>query len=73
LASYCYVEMFKGCLAFKVSTTNIGSYTYAWRIPTSGTGTTATEWNIDMLAYTGGTFTGDPTINTTYYVEKQPV
>jgi hypothetical protein len=73
LTIYCYTNMFWGCTALKVSTRKTGSYQYAWRIPTSGPGTTATDWNRDMLKNTGGTFIGNPTINTTYYVENPPV
>jgi hypothetical protein len=73
LANYCYESMFYGCTAFKVSATQIGTYQYAWQIPTSGAGTTAIGWNRDMLKNTGGTFTGNPTINTIYYVENPPV
>ena len=73
LAAYCYSYMFYNCSAFKVSATQTGSYLHAWRIPTSGTGTTATSWNGSMLTGTGGTFTGAPVINTTYYVENPPV
>ena len=70
---YCYSYMFSGCTSFKVSSTQTGTYQNAWRIPTSGTGTTATSWNADMLKNTGGTFTSRPTIDTTYYVENAPV
>lgn len=73
LAKRCYSYMFAGCTSFKVSATNTGTYTYAWRIPTSGTGTTASSWNTNMLSNTGGTFKSNPSINTTYYVENQPV
>ena len=73
LANYCYYSMFYGCTALKVSTTQTETYQYAWRIPTSGTGTTATDWNKDMLKNTGGTFKGNPSIDTTYYVENPPV
>jgi uncharacterized repeat protein (TIGR02543 family) len=65
--------MFDGCTAFKVSDTPTETYQYAWRIPTSGPGTAATNWNLYMLSGTGGTFTGNPTINTIYYVENPPV
>ena len=67
--------MFEGCTSFKVSATSTGSYTYAWRIPTSGPGSTssATNWNYNMLKDTGGTFTSNPSINNTYYVENKPV
>ena len=34
----------------------------------SGTGTTATDALTDMFTSTGGTFTGTPEINTTYYL-----
>ncbi len=73
LAEYCYSNMFNGCTALKVSKTQEGSYQYAWRIPTSGTGTIAYYWNPDMLKDTGGTFKSNPSINTTYYVENPPV
>ena len=73
LAERCYSQMFYGCTAFKVSATQTGSYLYAWRIPTAGTGTTASYWNDAMLLNTGGTFTSNPEINTTYYVENAPV
>ena len=73
LANYCYFYMFYGCTSLKVSETKTGSYQYAWRIPTGGTGTTASNWNTGMLSATGGTFKGNPAINTTYYVENPPV
>jgi hypothetical protein len=73
LANSCYYNMFSNCTGLKVSATKTGSYQYAWRIPTSGTGKTASSWNGNMLKNTGGTFTYDPTINTTYYVENPPV
>jgi hypothetical protein len=65
--------MFQGCTSLKISSTQTGAYQYEWRIPTSGTGTTAFSWNLDMLSGTGGTFTSDPDINKTYYVENLPV
>lgn len=74
LDTYCYGSMFSGCTVFKVSSTRTGSYQYAWRIPTSGTiSSEAMSWNSSMLANTGGTFTSKPSINTTYYVENEPV
>jgi hypothetical protein len=65
--------MFSNCTSLKVSAIKTGSYQYSWRIPTSGTGKTASGWNGNMLLKTGGTFTYDPSINTTYYVENPPV
>ena len=73
MAKECYYNMFYDCTSFKVFATSTGSYIYPWRIPTSGTGTTASNWNTRMLSNTGGTFTSDPTINTIYYVENEPV
>lgn len=68
LASSCYRGMFRGCSSLKISTTQSSEYPTAWRIPSSGTiSATATSWNSTMLSETGGTFTSDPAINTTYY------
>ena len=73
MVAYCYQAMFYWCSSLKVSSTSTWSYIYAWRIPTSWTGTTATSWNTAMLTSTWWTFTSDPSINTTYYVENAPV
>ena len=68
LADFCYEYMFKGCTSLKISTTQSSEYPTAWRIPSSGTiSSTFTNWNYDMLTGTGGTFTSNPAINTTYY------
>jgi len=73
LATYCYYYMFNGCAKIRLSTTMTGIYDTAYRIPTTGTGTTATNALTNMFAATGGTFTGTPSINTTYYIENTPV
>jgi len=65
--------MFYECTSLKVSSARTGAYQYAWRIPTSGTATTAYNWSSNMLSGTGGTFRSSPSINTTYYVENPPV
>ena len=70
LKSTCYAYMFQGCTSLKLSTTQTGEYTVAYRIPTSGTGVTAISALTDMLTDTGGTFTGTPEINTTYYLSN---
>lgn len=70
LADCCYQHMFRGCTSLKVSATQIGDYTRAYRIPISGDGTMATDALSDMFTGTGGTFTGTPTINTTYYLHS---
>ena len=73
LASFCYNSMFYGCTSLKLSETMTGIYDTAYRIPTAGTGTTTFYDLTDMFLVTGGTFTGTPTINTTYYTENTPV
>ena len=73
LASGCYYSMFRGCTGLKLSTTMIETYDTAYRIPIAGTGTVSTYSLADMFTNTGGTFTGTPTINTTYYTENTPV
>ena len=68
LANDCYNNMFRECTSLKISTTQSSEYPTAWRIPSSGTlSSTATRRNSNMLANTGGTFTSNPSINTTYY------
>ena len=68
LANQCYNGMFSGCTSLKLSSTQTGEYTQEYRIPTIGTGTTATDALTDMFTSTSGTFTGTPEINTTYYL-----
>ena len=70
LANYCYSSMFYGCSKIKLSATASGTYTKAYRIPKSGTGTTASGALSGMFGSTGGTFKGTPEINTTYYLDK---
>ena len=68
LAMNCYERMFDKCTRLKISATQTGEYTTAWRIPSAGEITSEVyEWNTDMLNRTGGTFRGNPSINTTYY------
>ena len=68
LVDNCYNYMFEGCTKIKLSTAQTGEYQTAYRIPTSGTGTTASYALTDMFTGTGGTFKGTPSINTTYYL-----
>lgn len=68
LAGDCYYAMFRGCTSLKISTTQSSEYPTAWRIPSSGTiSSTSSGWNTSMLTDTGGTFTSNPSVNTTYY------
>ena len=73
LADCCYQYMFYGCTKIKLSTTQTGEYTQEYRIPSSGTGTTGTYALTDMFTSTGGTFTGTPSINTTYYLSTDNI
>lgn len=65
--------MFSGCTNIKLSTTKTGEYQTAYRIPISGTGMTTTDTLTSMFTGTGGTFTGTPEINTTYYTSNTVV
>ena len=68
LAECCYYFMFEGCTSLKLSSTKTDEYTQEYRIPSSGDGTTASTALAFMFKSTGGTFTRDPSINTTYYL-----
>ena len=70
LANSCYQYMFAGCTNLKLSSTRTSEYTQEYRIPPSGTGTTANFALNDMFTGTGGTFTGTPEINKTYYLSN---
>ena len=64
----CYSSMFLSCKKLKLSAAQAGEYSTPYRIPSSGTGTTASNALLDMFEETGGTFTETPEINTTYYL-----
>ena len=69
LVTNCYSSMFNGCEKIKLSTTQTAEYSIPYSVPSGGNGTaTATNALNNMFANTGGTFTGKPTINTTYYM-----
>lgn len=68
----CYSSMFNGCTNIKLSETKTGEYQYEYRIPSNGNGTDSYGLS-SMFSNTGGTFTGNPTINTTYYTTNPPV
>lgn len=63
-------SMFEGCSNIKLSSTRTGAYQNAYRIPPSGTGTANYNSFSNMFKSTGGTLTGTPTINTTYYTSN---
>lgn len=58
-----YIDAFRDCSNIKVSETQDATYQYAFTLPSGGTYT-------NMFANTGGTFTGTPTAETTYYTDK---
>lgn len=70
LAASCYQNMFYGCTSLKLSSTQTGEYIQKYRIPVSGTGVMAAAALADIFYATGGTFTGNPEINTTYYLSN---
>ena len=70
LLSNCYGGMFCGCGKIKLSATQTGEYQIAYRIPTSGTGQSSSTSMNYMLEGTGGTFTSNPQVNTTYYLSS---
>ena len=70
LKNNCYAAMLQGCTSLKLSSTQTGEYTQEYRIPSSGDGVAATDALADMFTSTGGTFTGTPAINTTYYLSS---
>ncbi len=79
---HAYGSMFYGCPSIKLSTEKTDEYKYEYRIPSSGTcvirgaeeyGYTSADVTQDMFAETGGTFTGSPEINTTYYTSNEIV
>ena len=70
LAFRCYKDMFSSCTSLKLSETKTEEYIQEYRIPSSGDGTTSLDSLDRMLYSTGGTFTGTPNINTTYYLSS---
>jgi hypothetical protein len=62
--------MFNGCDNIKLATTQTEEYTIPYRIPTEGTGTVGTDSTKEMFKSTGGTFTGTPALNKTYYLHN---
>jgi len=68
IPSNCCEQMFRGCSQIKLSTTQTGEYQNAYHIP-NGVSASYTS----MFASTGGTFTGTPNPNTTYYTSNEIV
>ena len=70
LAGACYANMFNRCTSLKLSSTKTDKYIQEYRIPSSGEGVIANSALSYMFKNTGGTFTGTPQINTTYYLSS---
>ena len=70
LVERCYMYMFRECTSLKLSSTRTDKYVQEYRISSSGNGVTIASALIDMFIGTGGTFTGTPEINTTYYLSS---
>lgn len=66
----CYASMYAGCSNIKISETQVDEYQTAYRIPPTGTASTLSGALNSMFSETGGTFTGTPTVNTTYYTSN---
>ena len=71
LPKACYAYMFANCTNIKLSTSQTDEYQTPYCIPISGSGTVGTDSLLSTFDQTGGTFTGTPTVNTTYYTSNQ--
>lgn len=69
LSKYCYSDMFSKQKGIRVSETMTGNYSTPFRIPLSGDAISAQGATLYMFYETGGTFTGEPEINKTYYLD----
>ena len=71
---YCYRYMYRYCSSLRLSTSTAtatgGRYRLSYRLPSSGTGTSATNWNTQMFTSisSSSAWSGAPSINTTYYL-----
>ena len=66
-----YNRMFEYATGIKISTTQEGDYVNEYRIPPTDTGVgLESQIALNMFVGTGGTFTGTPELNTTYYTSN---
>jgi hypothetical protein len=72
LAEDCYEEMFLNCTSIMLASSFSAAYSYEYRIPASSTGTNPGSLR-RMFYNTGGTFTGTPVVNVTYYTNNEPI
>ncbi len=68
VADFGYYNMFAGCAGIEIydSAPDATWSSVAWSLPANVTG--GSIWYYDMFKDTGGSFTGNPTVDTTYYV-----
>ena len=68
VADFGYYNMFAGCTGIEIydSAPDATWSSVAWSLPANVTG--GSIWYYDMFKDTGGSFTGNPTAGTTYYV-----
>lgn len=69
LNTQCYAYMFRGCSKIKISATQDGEYQNAYYLPPERTGFLQ-QGLTDMFTGTGGSFSGTPSGNTTYYTRN---
>ena len=65
LPDYCYTYMFNNCSSIELSTEQSDHYNTSFSLNVESADSNALN---SMFANTGGTFTGTPEINTTYYM-----
>ena len=74
LERFAYSSMYNGCTKIKLSLSQDAEYQYEYRIPDgTETGTAGSGALQTIFSNTGGTFTGNATINTTYYTANEIV
>lgn len=66
----CYYGMFEECTNIKLSTVQVDDYQIEYRIPSEWIWTAEYQSTYRMFMYTWWTFTGDPSVNTTYYISN---
>jgi len=70
LKYHCYYEMFIGCSSLKISETEDSQYKYQYKIPCVGSSSSVEfQATYDMFSNTGGSFTGTPLTDHTYYLD----
>lgn len=71
LPDYCYLAMFQQCQNIKLSETQTGNYLWRYKVPSEyvSSPTSGTDSVTRMFLDTGGTFTDDPTLGKSYYMD----